>query len=420
TPTAPSRASDWPQWRGPHRDGVATDAHGPEVWPSKLTKVWSVPVGEGHSNPVVAGERIYLHSREADQEVVRALRLSDGGAEWKESWPVAYEMHPAAQAHGKGPRSTPVISSGTLYTLGVTGSINAIDLANGKTRWRRDFTGEFKTTSPAFGTSSSPLVDRGLVIAYVGGDHDGALVALDEKSGQTRWSYKADGPGYASPIVADLAGSRQIITQSEQSIVGVAAETGRELWKLPLTTPYEQNVVTPLLFEDLVIVSGLEYGLRAYRLERKDNTLTPREVWNRPEVSLYMSSPVIDAGRLFGFSHMRKGHFFCLDPKTGRILWQTTGREGENVALVALGDAVLALNDAAELVVIPAGGATFAPLARYTVADSPTWSHPVPTAGGLLIKDRQNLTLWSWLPKNIGPAGSYDRHRRTSEPQAGR
>ena len=405
---------DWPQWRGPARDGVAAGFVAPKSWPATLTRVWSVTVGEGHSNPVVSGDRVFLHSREGDKEVVRCLRLSDGGAAWTESWPIAYEMHPAATEHGKGPKSTPALAGGTLYTLGITGVLSALDADSGRTIWRKEFAGQFPATAPQYGTATSPLVDHGLVIAYVGGFHDGSLTAFDAKTGEPRWSLKGEGPGYASPIVAELGGVRQIVTQSDQSIIGVDPATGKLLWKLPLVTPYDQNAVTPLVVGDLLIVSGIEYGLRAYRPEKggdaKTAVLTPREVWNKPEVSLYMSSPVVAEGRLFGFSHRKSGHLFCLEPKTGRVVWTGAGHEGSNMALVSAGDVVLALNDASELFVLAAGAPGFAPVARYSVADSPTWAHPVPVSGGILIKDKTRLSLWSWEAKNTGPASSYNAH----------
>jgi outer membrane protein assembly factor BamB len=392
----PLLAADWPQWRGPQRDGVAEAEATPATWPETLKKSWSVPVGEGHASPVVRGDRVWVHAREGEREVVTARKLADGSVLWSQQWDVAYEMHPAAAGHGKGPKSTPVLHDGTLYTLGIQGVLTALDAATGTVRWKHEMSSRFKATSPKFGVAASPAVDRNLVFAPFGGHHDGTLAALDVKTGAPRWSLDGDGPGYASPVVAELAGIRQVITQTDQRIVGVAVQDGRLLWSLPLSTPYDQNAVTPLVLADRLIVSGLEHGLRAYTFERSGDRITPRETWNRPEASLYMSSPVTVAGRLFGFSHRKRGQLVCVDPKSGDMVWSGPDSLGDNAALVAAGNAVLALTDGAELIVMKADAPAFTQLARYKVADSPTWAHPVPAGGGVLVKDKTHLILWTW------------------------
>ncbi len=391
-----ARAADWPQWRGPGRDGVGLQLRAPKSWPEKLARAWSVPVGEGHGSPVLVGDRVFLHTREGEQEVARSVQLADGRTLWRVSWPVTYEMNSAAASHGKGPKATPTLIGGTLYIFSITGLLSAFDPESGALRWRRDFSTEFKKTSPLFGAASSPLADRDLVILHTGGHHNGSLTAFDARTGDVRWSLKGDGPGYASPIVTELGGRRQVITQTDQRIIGVAADTGRLIWSLPFTTPYDQNSVTALVSENLLITSGIEQGVHAWKLEPEGEQLVPREAWNLQEASFYLSSPVIASGLMFGFSHMKRGQFVCVDPKTGQLLWASKGREGENAALVVAGDLVLALTDSAELIVLPAGAKQFAPAARYTVADSPTWAHPVVTPRGILIKDKTHLSLWSW------------------------
>lgn len=390
-----ARGADWPQWRGPSRDGVAEAGAAPAAWPATLKKAWSVEVGEGHASPLVRGDRVWVHARQGEKEVVTARRLADGSVIWSQSWDVPYQMHPAASGHGKGPKSTPVLHEGALYTLSIQGTLTALDAGTGAIRWRREMT-RFKATSPNFGVSASPAVDRDVVLAPFGGHHDGTLAAIDLKTGEPRWTLDGDGPGYASPVVAELAGIRQVITQTDQRIVGVAVQDGRLLWSLPILTPYDQNAVTPLVLGDRLIVSGLEYGLRAYTFERAGETVTPREAWNRPEASLYMSSPVPAAGRLFGFSHRKRGQLVCVDPATGELVWSGPENLGDNAALVAAGKAVLALTDGADLIVMQADAPAFTQLARYKVADSPTWAHPVLTGGGLLVKDKTGLTLWNW------------------------
>src|SRR5215510_6802585 len=162
-------AQDWPRWRGANGDGVVAGFTAPKAWPDQLKQRWKITVGVGHSSPLVIGNRVYQHSRQGENEVVAAYDLNTGKTVWQDSYPIAYTMNPAAMGHGKGPKSTPVVSDGKLYTLGITGVLSCYDAAKGKLLWRKEFAKQFKTTSPDFGTAASPIVDRGLLIAFVGG-----------------------------------------------------------------------------------------------------------------------------------------------------------------------------------------------------------------------------------------------------------
>src|SRR5213079_2067359 len=209
--TATSIAADWPQWRGPNRDGKVADATVPQTWPKTLKEQWKVPVGIGHASPVVANGKIYVFARQGDDEVLLCLNAVTGKEIWRSSQPIAYQMHPAAVGHGKGPKSTPVISNGKVYTFGITGVLSCHDALTGKLKWGREFSKQFPATSPWFGAAMSPVVDNGLLIAHVGGHDKGALMAFDAETGDVKWSNDLDGPAYGSPLVVNLAGVRQVI-----------------------------------------------------------------------------------------------------------------------------------------------------------------------------------------------------------------
>ena len=155
----------------------------------------------------------------------------------------------------------------------------------------------FKETSPLYGTAMSPVVEGGLLIAHVGGHGDGALTAFDAATGAVRWAWKGDGPGYASPVVGTIGGARQVVTQSQDNVVGLSAEKGELLWKIPLTTAYEQNAVTPVLAGDLVIYGGLDQPMRAVRVAKKGGAFSPERIWENAEVAAYLSSPVLEGGK---------------------------------------------------------------------------------------------------------------------------
>ncbi|HUX17391.1 MAG TPA: PQQ-binding-like beta-propeller repeat protein [Phycisphaerae bacterium] len=387
-------AQDWPEWRGPGRDGTARGVAAPAAWPEDLQRAWRVEVGLGHSSPVMAGDRIFVHTRDGEAEVVTALDLATGAVVWRQRYDAPYRVNPAARSHGPGPKSTPVVASGLVYTLGISGVLSAFDAASGRLAWRKTFEREYPETAPTYGTAMSPVVEGGLLIAHVGTDRAGALTAFDAATGEVRWRWDGDGPGYASPIVVEIDGTRQVITQSSRAVVGVSAASGALLWRIPITTPYAQNIVTPIVLGNVLIYAGLDNPTTAVRLVRRGEAWRAEAVWQNPDVAFYMSTPVIVGGRLFGLGDRNKGQFVCLDVATGRLLWETRGREGDNAAIVDLGSALLWLTSGAELVVSEKTDDAFRQIRRYTVADSPTWAHPVPTAAGILIKDERSLTLW--------------------------
>jgi outer membrane protein assembly factor BamB len=382
----------WPQWRGPARDGVATAFTPPQTWPAQLTKKWEVTVGAGHASPVVSGNRIVLHSRQGNREIVAAYDLESGKQLWQDGIEAPYTVNPAAMAHGPGPKSTPAIAGGRVFTLGISGIFSAHDLDTGKLLWRKNA----PRTPPTYGTASSPIVDGATVIAFLGGENAGALTAMDAATGAVKWEWKGDGPGYSSPIIATFAGTRHVIVQSQTRLVGVNAADGQLLWETPLKTPYEQNSVTPLVAGDLVISAGLEnptLGLAIVASRGKGWAAETR--WRNDDVSMYMSSPAASGGTLFGLSNKNRGQFFAIDAKTGKTLWTTKGREAENASIVRAGDYLLMSTTNSELIVARANAARFEEVKRYSIADSAMWAHPAFAGRTIIVKDVDKLIAWA-------------------------
>lgn len=391
-------AADWPQWRGPGRDGLAPGFTAPREWPATLSRAWSIEAGAGHASPVTAGGRVFVHSRQADREVVSAFDLATGKRLWQDAYPTAFEPKPEAAKHGRGPFSTPTVTDGTLFTYGINGVLSAYRTASGKLLWRKDFGAE-AGTGPYYGTSLSPLVDGGRVVVHAGKPERGAFVALDAATGAVRWRREGDGPGYASPVVASFGGVRQLVTLTQKNLVGVALADGKLLWQVPFPVPYDQTAVTPVIAGDRVIVSGEDVDAQAIRVTAQGGAFKTEKVWSTRAASMYMSSPVLSDGLLYGFSSLRKGHLFCLDAATGQVRWQAPGNAGDNAALIAAGNVLLVLEDDGELQVVAKTGKRYQALARYKVADSATWAHPALVDDGILVKDTHKLTLWSLTGK---------------------
>jgi outer membrane protein assembly factor BamB len=384
--------ADWPQWRGPNRDGLVSGASIPRTWPKELKQEWKVNVGVGHSSPVVANGRVYIFARQAEEEVLHCLDSATGKEIWRTDQEIAYEMHNAARAHGKGPKSTPVLHGGNVCTLGISGVLSCYDTRTGNLKWRHEFSQQYPKTSPLFGTAMSPLVVNGQLIAHVGGHNKGALMAFDAETGTIKWTNETDGPAYSSPIVVNLAGTRQVVTFMQKDFVGVDAASGKLLWKLPAKSQYDENSATPIVYKDMLILSREEQGLEAIRLMKQGPEIVPVPVWNNKDTQLYMNTPVLQGKLIMGLSAKNKGQFFAIDADTGKTLWLGPGRAAENAAILNLGNKVLLmLTNEAKLMVLPASAKNFAPVAEYTVAESPTWAHPLVIGNRILIKDETTL-----------------------------
>ncbi len=382
--------TDWPQWRGPRRDGSA-DAL-PSQWPEALKKRWEIQVGAGHASPVVSGNRVVVFAREGDQEIVRALDLATGKEIWRASYAAPFTVNPAAQSHGAGPKSTPAIAGGRVFTFGISGVLSAFDLASGALIWRRPAPGVL----PQYGTATSPLIDGSNVIVHVGGDSNGALTSFDAATGKPRWQWDGDGPGSGSPIIATIGGVHQVVAQTQKFLVGLNASSGALLWQVPFTTDFDQNAFTPIVFQDLVINAGLDQPLSAIRPKLAGGKRITETVWTNLQSPMFMSSPVLIGGTIYGLADRSKGQFVAIDAASGKTLWNTQGREGDNASMMRGGPWLLASTTEGSLVVMRANPQRYEEVRRYQVAESAVWAHPAITSGAIVVKDVDKVICWSF------------------------
>ena len=383
---------DWPQWRGPNRDGAVASFKLPTSWPDSLTQQWKLDVGLGYATPVLVRDRIYISTRQDDDEVLTALDAHSGDLIWRTNYPAPFTMNPATARHRAGPKSTPTFADGRLFTLGMTGIVTAFDAETGQLLWQNPAA----TVQPQFHTAMSPVVDGELVIVHIGGHDDGALRAFDVATGDIRWSWDGDGPAYGSPVLFTLGGTRQVVTFTQNHLIGVSVETGMLLWSRPYTTQSNTTSQTPILYRNTVIETGRGNGITAFRVVRQNNAWTTENVWHTDDISLHMTNGVVVDGVLFGLSHLNSGQYFGLDLNTGQVLWTSDPRQAENAAIVHAGDTIFSLEDDAELVVVQNSRTGFKPLKRYKVATSETWAQPSISGNRLFIKDVSSLTLWTF------------------------
>jgi outer membrane protein assembly factor BamB len=381
-------AADWPQWRGPSRDGMVPKGSAPAAWPSGWSRVWRVDVGEGYASPVSIAGRVFVHARRDADEHVTALDASTGQLLWDAAYPAPFNKNPYAKGMAKGPHSTPLVASGRVFTLGGTGILSAWNAADGRLVWRQDYSSAVDTSKLFCGTAMSPLLEGGSLIVQVGSDvHGGRVLALDPATGAARWTWKGPGPGYASPSVFSHEGVRQIATLTNSTIVGLDASTGAELWTVPFPDEWHENIVSPIWTGRHLVVSGTRQGTHAYTLARSGGSWQALQAWKNPDVAFYMSTPVLAGGIVYGQSNRRKGQFVALDAASGRVRWATEGRDADHASVVATDAHLIFLTSGASLIVARRSPEGFTEERRYTVADSATWALPVLLPDGLIIRD---------------------------------
>ncbi len=396
-----SAADDWPQWRGAGRDNKVTGFTPPGTWPKALNEKWKVKVGLGDASPVVAGDKVYVFTRQGDEECILCLDAGSGKEVWHEKY-VAPAVKGAAGSH-PGPRSTPAVVDGKVCALGVAGTLSCLDAGTGKVAWRKD-----TKAWPRFYTASSPLVTEGKCIAYLGREGKGEVVAFDLASGEEKWKWSGAGPPYGSPVLLTADGVKQVVTPTASSVVGIGLADGKLLWQVPYTSRYMNG--TPVIDGQTVIYSGSGSGTVAVKVEKKNEGFGAQKVWEKKQGPSQYNTPVLKDGLLYGLAGAGgggrpggkggggrggSGNFFCMDAKTGDVLWTDKTPRGDCGAVLDAGGVLLALTNNSELVVFRPSGKGYEELAKYKVADTPTWACPAVSGNRIFVKDRDSLALWT-------------------------
>ena len=384
-------AQDWPQWRGPNRDGKVSGFTAPREWPKELTQKWKVTVGSGDATPALVGNKLYVFTRQGDEEVTLCLNAGNGKELWKDKY-AAQAVTGAARRH-PGPRSSPTVANGKVVTMGVGGIVSCLDAATGKVVWRKD---PFPKVVPRFFTAMSPIVVDGMVIAHLGGQGNGAIIAYNLATGNEKWRWAGEGPEYASPALLTVGGTKQIVTLAEKSIVGIGVADGKLLWSLPfMPVRRAYNAATPIVDGQTVIYTGAGRGAKAVRIEKQGDGFAAKELWSNPELAPQFNTPVLKDGLLFGLSN--RGNLYCINARTGKTAWtdETSRDRGGFAAIVDAGSCLLALPGSSELIVFKPSDSEYSELAKIKVAEAPTYAHPVISGNRVFVKDQESVTLWT-------------------------
>jgi outer membrane protein assembly factor BamB len=385
------RAEDWPQWLGPRRD--ATSSEKVEPWKAAPPVLWRQPVGEGHSAPVVAGGRVFLHTkvRDKEQEEVACFDAATG----KPIWQTSYAKQPFTTPFGNGPRATPCVHGSQMYTLGITGILTCLDTGTGKSDWQIDLLNEFKAPNLGFGVSCSPLVADGKVFVNVGGPA-ASIIAFDLRQPKVVWKTLSDPASYASPILFGTGHERQIVFLTEQGVVSLDPGSGKLNWKFPMMDLLSESSTTPVKLGDMLLASSVTYGSLGLRLGTADGKPSAAQAWKNSALTCYFSTPVaVDTGHVY----MVTGTLVpppqvtlrCVDMSSGKELWSKPKVGKYHASLLrTANDKLLMLDDLGNLIMLKPSLKGYVELAHAHVC-GPTWAHPALANGRLYLRDEKEL-----------------------------
>lgn len=399
TPTADtiqnsgSKTADWNQWRGPKRDGKLTGLELPtSLDDQQLQKVWSIPLEPSYSGPLVVGDRVYTtQTIRRKHEAVTAHDRNTGEKLWEKQWEGAMSVPFFAKANGDWIRATPAYDQGKLYVAGMRDKLVCLNADSGEVVWDLDFPKIMKSKVPAFGFVSSPLIDGNAVFTQAGQ----AIFKLNKLTGEVIWKAGENGGGmdsaFSSPMIATLAGKRQLVVQTRNELMGLKIEDGAILWRQKIEAFRGMNIITPTIDGDSIFVSSYGGKTKLFELVAGNGGFELQERWMLPAQG-YMCTPVVVDGH--AYTHLRNQRFACYDLKNGVEKWKTS-KFGKYASLVAVGDKILALDQNGTLMLLKTNSEAFELLDKRKVG-SDTWAHLALQGDQVFIRGLKELSMYQW------------------------
>ncbi len=379
----------WTDFRGPGRLGVYDEMPILTAWPAGgLKRLWKQPVGGGYASFTMGGGLAFTIEQRRDQEVVAAYDMVTGREKWTNSW----KAHFSESMGGDGPRSTPVYEEGRVYALGAEGELRVLDADTGKAIWNKNILKDNGAENLTWAQSASPLIVDGKVIVLPGGPDGKSVVAYDKRTGERVWSALDDAQAYAAPIVATLAGQRQLLVVSAQRVMGLTADSGKLLWEVPWVTEYNANATIPIVVSPnrFFISSGYDHGAAVVELSPEgDSKFSTRVVWQNKKMKTKFNDSVLYQGHIYGLD---EGILACIDVETGGQKWKG-GRYGYGQILLASGHLVV-LSEQGELAVVKADPAGYKELAKFEAISGKTWNNPAISGGVLLVRNTEEMAAF--------------------------
>jgi hypothetical protein len=379
----PAAAADWPQWRGPQLDGISRETGLLPRWPDNgPPELWRIPLGNGFSAVSVVGNRAYTMYGSPEGEFAVALDVHSGKILWKTRSGDLFK-----NSYGDGPRATPAVDEGRLYTLGGKGSLACLDIADGKPIWQLSLLEKFGGEPPEYGFSASPLVVGKLLVVVVGAGHGKSLAALDKSSGKVVWTSLDDKPGYATPLPIEVDGVPQLAVLMGEALVSVSPSDGHEFWRHPWKTEQDANVAAPIFSRNrLFISSGFGTGCAMFELSATGGKPAARRLWANKNMENYFSSSLLIDGHLYGF---KKTILTCIDFDSGAVKWKQRGfNQG---SLLCADGKLIIYGERATLALAEASPEKYQEISKTPVLDDQTWTVPTLCDGRLFVRNQKEL-----------------------------
>lgn len=392
-----SRSGEWPQWRGPRRDGVIIGESLPSQLPAEPRVVFRRSIGEGHAGPVVAGQRVVVLDNDGQQETAHVLDSRSGQTLWSAPYGELY-----ADEFGSGPRCTPLVDDDRLYVQSCKGEFRCLGLADGKVRWRFHFRDLGMVWIPdknsgggaasRRGNTGSPVVDGERIMVQVGSTQGASIVAFDKRDGRLLWKSQNDLTSYSSLSAGTLAGERQVVAATCEGLLALATADGRLLWRQPFKTRANRNVLTPLLEGDDVIFAACSIPLNRQRILVSDGGFRTSGMWTNQTLNINLVTPTLAGGHLYGIGAERSQRYVCVDARTGELAWSKAGF-GEVTSTITDGQRLLLLTENGECLLLAADPTRFHELGRFQAVGK-TFAHPAYANGILVARDGHELVAF--------------------------
>ena len=382
-PVTMTTNAEWPGFRGPDRDGIIRDVQIKTDWSVTPPKeIWRRPIGPGCSSFAVSGNYLFTQEQRGEDEIVSCYNVDTGEPVWKH-----YDKARFYDSHaGAGPRSTPTFSNGSIYTLGATGILNALDAVDGSVIWSRNAVSDTKGKHSGWGYTSSPLVvDDAVIVAVVG-----QLVAYDIANGVPRWFGPDGGDSYSSPHLLSIGGIKQIALMSANGVISIAPADGTVLWEY--SWPGDSRIVQPAVSTDNEIFIGSSDGSKIRRISvvRESGEWKIEEYWTSGKLKPNFNDFIVHKGHAYGFNGPM---LVCIDSKDGERRWRG-GRYGGQIILLANQDLLVVLSEKGELALVSAIPDKFIELAKLDAIEGKTWNHPVLVGDKLLVRNSQEMVAY--------------------------
>jgi outer membrane protein assembly factor BamB len=388
----------WTDFRGPNRAGVYAETEIDPDWPAAgLPRLWKQPVGGGYASFTVAEGRAYTIEQRRDREAITAYDIETGRELWAFAYPALFDEIMG----GAGPRATPVYRDGLLYSLGANGNLYCLSAKTGRPKWSKNILADNSARNQEWGMAASPLIVDGIVVVTPGGAQGKSIVAYDRLTGAPVWRALDDRAGYTSPILATLAGRRQIVWISAQRAVGLAPENGALLWEYAFPAQNDMNCSQPVVVDasSVLLSSSMGPGAALLQISKSGETYAARAVWANSRLKNKFNSSVLYQGYVYGLDDTILA---CIDARTGELKWKG-GRYGYGQLLLAGGHLVV-VTEQGDVVLVRATPDGHRELARFSAIEGRTWNIPAIDNGLLLVRNASKMAcfrLGRALPKPV-------------------